>query len=251
MNTITSLENEKIKHLAKLNNKKERDRSGEFTVENIKTISDALVSGIKPLAVFISEELANSSDQRIKEIISQVAEIYTINKKINQKISNLETPSGIMAVFKKLTGKINTSQKNIYLNGINDPGNLGTILRTALALGFKNIVMDEGCADVYNYKTINASKDAILKLNLILDKQLEVFHQLKKVMPVYATNLDKGHDPKIIKESKFCLVFGGEASGVNKEILAKANKFIKLEMSGEIESLNVAVACGIILYQLR
>ena len=85
MNTITSLENEKIKHLAKLNNKKERDRSGEFTVENIKTISDALVSGIKPLAVFISEELANSSDQRIKEIISQVAEIYTINKKINQK----------------------------------------------------------------------------------------------------------------------------------------------------------------------
>ncbi len=247
MNTITSLENDKIKYLSKLNSKKDRDKSGEFVVENLKTISDALNSGFKPLAVFV----VNESDQRIKEIITQTPEVYLINEKINKKFSNLDTPSGIAAIFKKPSGRVNLMQKNIYLNAINDPGNLGTILRTALALGFKNVVIDERSADIYNYKTISASKDAIFKLNIVIDKERQIFNELQQVMPVYATNLERGQDPKIIKERKFCLVFGGEASGVDKEILEKANKFIKLKMSGEIESLNVAVACGIILYQLK
>jgi len=251
MTTITSIDNEKIKHLTKLNQKKEREESGEFFVENLKTISDALKSGFRPQRIFLTAPVAESKDLRVEELLNQVAGVYLINSKINAKFSNLETPSGIAAVFKKSLGNLDATKTNIYLNGINDPGNLGTMLRTALALGYHNIVIDEQSADIYNFKTINASKDAIFKLNIVFDQKLKVLKKIKKEMKIYATNLENGQDPQIIKDRKFCLVFGSEASGVSQEILAEANKFIRLQMSSDIESLNVAVACGIILYQLK
>lgn len=249
--TISSLDNEKIKYLNKLNNKKERDENQEFFIENLKTISDALRSGFKPRAVFVTEELMELKDPRVARIMEQSQEVYAINEKVNNKFSNLETPSGIAAIFPKLEGSINVLKKNIYLNAINDPGNLGTILRTALAFGFKNIIVDEHCADIYNSKTISASKDAIFKLNIISDKERQAFDKLKAKMKVYSTNLEGGQDPKIIKDKKYCLVFGSEASGVNQDILDRSDAFIRLEMSQEIESLNVAVAAGIVLYQLK
>lgn len=249
--TISSLDNEKIKYLNKLNNKKERDKNQEFFIENLKTISDALESGFQPRAVFVTEELMGSKNPRIAKIIGQSSEVYIINEKINKKFSNLETPSGIAAIFPELAGSINISEKNIYLNAINDPGNLGTILRTALAFGFKNIIIDEHCADIYNFKTINASKDAIFKLNIVVDKKRQVFDRLKSGMKVYSTSLEGGRDPKIIKDKKYCLVFGSEASGVEQDILDRSDAFIRLEMSREIESLNVAVAAGITIYQLK
>ena len=138
----------------------------------------------------------------------------------------------------------------IYLNGINDPGNMGTILRSALAFNFVNIVLDKNCVDIYNQKTINAAKDAIFKLNIIKDEKGNWLDKNK--LPIYITS---SHSELILDKFKpakeFCLVLGNESHGVDKKItkLAKAN--LKIEISSKIESLNVAVAASILFYELK
>ena len=231
--------------------KKTRDASGQFLVENLIIIYDAINAGFIPTQLFISEELLNKSDEKIKKIVEKFPDYFVINEKVNKYFSSLSTPSGIAGVFEKQEKAINLDEIVIYLNAIADPGNLGTILRTAVAFGLKNIVVDEKCADIYNAKTINSAKDAIFKLNISKDENLKIFNEIKQKMKIYATSL-QGEELKndFFKDDKFCLVLGNEANGVEEEIIKLADKLIKIKMSGEIESLNVAVAGGILFEKI-
>lgn len=248
---IISTENEKIKFLKKLGEKKFRDESGQFLVENLIIIFDAMRVGFMPAQLFVSEEFLNKSDEKLDLIVEKFSEHFVINEKVNKYFSSLSTPSGIAAIFDKTQKEINLDEIVIYLNAINDPGNLGTILRTAVAYDLKNIVVDEKCADIYNAKTISAAKDAIFKLNITKDDNLKIFEEIKKAMPVFITSL-KGEtmDDKIFQKEKFCLVLGNEANGVDKNILELADQLIRIDMSKNIESLNVAVAAGILFKEI-
>ncbi len=250
MEKITSSNNEKIKYLKKLGDKKYRDKSGEFLVENLRIIHDVTETGIKPVSLFVSEDLLENPDKRLEYILNNTDDYFVINEKVNKYYSSLVTPSGISAVFKKSEKKINFDNIIIYLNRVSDPGNLGTILRIALAFDIENIVVDEGCADIYNSKTISAAKDAILKLNIQIDKNLEVFNKIKDEMKVYSTRMEEGTGTNKIKEKKYCLVFGNEANGVSEEILKLSDGFVSIKMSDKIESLNVGVSAGIIFYEI-
>lgn len=248
---IVSKDNEKIKHLKKLNQKKYREEAGEFVVENLKIIVDALRSGIVFESLFVTETLLQGESERLREILKRAGDYFVINEQINKVFSSLETPSGICAVYKIKKRDLDFSDKIVYLNNVSDPGNLGTILRSALAFGFKNIVLDEHCVDLYNPKTIQAAKDAIFKLNIDNDKDFEILKKIKPRMPIISTRMEEAQDVRDFKPyNKYCLVLGSEAHGVSTEIQKLTDEFVKINISLEMESLNVAVASGIIFFAL-
>lgn len=250
---IASKDNAKIKILKQLGLKKYRDESGKFLVENAVIIQDAVKAGIIFDAIFFTKDFINKDKEKFDLIIekSNTSEYYLIDEKINKSFSSMDTAPGIAAVYSRSEKKIDCSKPVIYLNAINDPGNLGTILRSALAFGLKNIVIDERSADVYNPKTINAAKDAIFKLNIEFDKDLWVLKEVKSKMPIFATRLEKSEGLEILKKQKlFCIVMGSESHGVDKTIQGVSDGFIRIPMSEEIESLNVAASAAIVFYEV-
>lgn len=253
MSEIKSKDSEKIKFLRKLQQKKYRDNEGKFLVENLKIIYDGLRAGIIPAEIFFTKNFLRKNLKEAGEISDKLKKgnVFLISEAINKSFSSLETAPGVCAVYNKKPQKINLEEIVIYLNGVNDPGNIGTILRSALAFGLKNVVLDEGCADIYNYKTIQAAKDSIFKLNITLDKELNIFDKIRKTMKIFSTSLEGDKELTILdKEKFFCLVLGSESHGVEKKILDKSDGFIKIRMSGDIESLNVAVSASIIFHHI-
>jgi len=248
---IESVNNEKIKYLKKLGKKKFRDESGQFLVENLRIIHDAMKDGFMPVQLFVTDEMLNVQDERLKFVLEEATDVFEINEKINKTFSSLATPSGICAIFDKPKNEIEDGNV-VYLNMINDPGNLGTILRTALAFDIKNVVVDERCADVYNSKTISAAKDAIFKVRLVADRNLEYLKNIKGGMKILATRLESGINinEAFKSDEKVCIVFGNESNGISDEIAELADGFLKIEMSGKIESLNVAISAGIVFWEI-
>ncbi len=248
---IKSSENSQIKLLEKLQAKKYRQEFQRFAVENLAIISDAMEAGYDFEALFVTEEFAAKHQDKLERLRnnSQSPDFFMISPKLNKQYSSLDTPSGITAVY-KIRGRELDESSVVYLNSISDPGNLGTIMRSALAFGFVNLVLDENCVDIYNPKVISAAKDAIFKLNIIEDKAGEWLRSVK--LPIYATSSHKGVNLAEFKPAKaFCLVLGSESHGVGSDIMKLAKTNLKIEMSKNMESLNVATAAAILLYELK
>lgn len=246
---ITSSQNNQIKLLEKLNLKKYRQELKQFMVENLVIISDALKAGHDFKALFITEEFASKHQEQLEylENNTQAQNFYLIDQKLNKRYSNLDTPSGITAIYNMLEHELDKTSV-IYLNGISDPGNLGTIMRSALTFDFINLVVDANCVDIYNPKVIGAAKDAIFKLNIIEDRGDWLNHNK---LPLYIADSHLGLDLAEFKPAKtFCLVLGSESHGINLEIMKLADKSLKIKGSSKIESLNVATAAAIFLYEL-
>ncbi|MCD4694474.1 RNA methyltransferase [bacterium] len=248
--TIESKENKNIKTAHKLALKKYRDKLNKFTVENWVLIQDAFESGHNFEEIFLTKEFFAKHKKEIELLKKKIDKdrFYLIDDKINKHISQLKTPSGVLAVYGRSDFKIEEGKSVIYLNGINDPGNLGTILRTCLAFNFKNVIIDDRCADIYNYKTINAAKDSLFKINFLKDINKEWINNSE--LPIYVTLPNRG---KSLKEfsliENFCLVLGGEGNGIDEEIVKMAKEKINIKTSPSIESLNVAISASIILYE--
>lgn len=250
---IESKENKKIKELNKLKLKKFRAQKKEFIVENWKIIQDAFDSGIYCKEIYLTQNFLEKNKSRLEEIIGHQKDVFLVTENIAKKISLLDSPQGVWAVYEEQKNEVDFNKDIIYLNGINDPGNLGTILRSALAFGQKNIILDEKCVDLYNPKTIQAAKDAIFKLNIVWDKEKEIFKKIKEGgFVIYTTNVEKGEDLRGIfkEEEKHCVVLGSESQGVEDELEKEADKFINIKTTSEIESLNVAISASIIFYEL-
>lgn len=253
-NKIISKDNEKIKYLRQLSQVKYRKEFGQFSVENAVIIRDALLGGYIYQQLFVTQEFIDKNSGLYKEVVGEVEEkdIFLIDEKINKSFSNLDTAPGICAVYNIEEKKFNLSDQIIYLNNINNPGNLGGILRSALAFGFNNVVLDKQCVDLYNYKVIQAAKEAIFKINISIDKDGRILREIKNDMEIYSTSL-KGKEnifTDLKNKKKFCLVFGNESHGVDKSILELSDKLVKIKIGKEIESLNVSNSAAIIFYEL-
>lgn len=247
---ITSRHNDQVKELKKLGLRKNREESKTFLVENFTIIKDALEAGVDFETLFLTQDFIQRYPDKFTylETISR-ASYHIIDEAVNSAYSSLETPSGITAVYRMATQDLIENVPVIYLDNIKDPGNLGTIMRSALAFGFKNIVLGGDCVDLYNPKTIAAAKDSIFKLNILKDEDGTWIKA--DTRPLYATSSHGGVDLQDFEAAaNFCLALGNETSGLPESILQKAEKRIRIEMSSEIESLNVAIASSIILYNL-
>jgi len=250
---IKSINNERIKYLKSLNKKKYRQENGQFFVENFKIIYDSRNCDTGIEEIFVTENFIEKNSEKFYELINDLKldEYFLIDERINESFSNLETPSGICALYNKKAKNIVFDNNIIYLNKINDPGNLGTIFRSALAFGVKNIVIDSDCVDIYNPKTINSAKDAIFKLNIQIDNNRELLKKIKKRMKIFSKRLEDSDGIEVLKkQNKFCIVFGSEAHGIDNEIYELSDGFIRINMTDDIESLNVASAATIILHYL-
>ena len=249
--TITSLQNNYIKLLKKLVTKKYRLEYGKFSVENLKIILDALRDGYDFETLFVSRDFINRHLDSFNFLQEKSQASYCIiDEAIFSHFSQLDTPAGIIAIYRIPETKKITNDSVIYLNNIADPGNMGTILRTALAFNFKNIVLDSTCVDLYNAKTISAAKNSFFRLNIFEDKDGSWIANNK--LPIYITSSHGDTDLDNFKaHDKFCLVLGNESHGVSPAIENLARRKIKINISDNIESLNVSVAAAILFYKLQ
>lgn len=252
---LESRDNWKIKNLSKLKLKKYRQKEGKFVVENWKIIQDATADKIYFSEIFVTKNFLEKNKERLEDIFSgsKAQYLFLISEKIISQISSLKNPEGILAVYHIKENKLNFEKDIIYLDSISDPGNMGTILRSALAFGLEDIVLNEGCVDIYNPKVIQAAKDAIFKLNIVFDSKADALKEIKKSgAKIIATDVrDGGELEDNFKDKKnFCLILGSESKGVSQEALSLADGFINIKTTNKIESLNVAVSAGIIFYEV-
>jgi len=234
---ITSKNNPKIKEASLLRMKKERLEKGLFLMEGLKNLEMALKYG-EVQTIFTSVGLSKTG---------QDIETYKVTKEIIDKLAYSENPEGVVFVCKALKPRKNKEDyhKIIYLDKINDPGNLGTIIRTAVAFDYDAVILSEGTVDPYNEKALAASKGAIFAIDVFYDdiKNYTANHEVV-VSALSDKSVPLNKAPKL---KDFVLVLGNESHGVSKETLELANHIVKIEMSDNIDSLNVAVAAGILM----
>ena len=233
---ITSKNNQKIKDAASLRVKKYRQEKGLFLMEGLKNLEMALRFGkVKEIYTCVGLPKLKKPD----------IEVYKVNDEIIRKLAYSENPEGVVFVceYVKPLKTRDSYNKIIYLDHISDPGNLGTIIRTAVAFNYDAVILSEGSVDLYNEKVLAATKGAIFAIDILTDniRNYDV--------PIIVSTLNDKSEPlhKFGKLSEFILVLGNESHGVSKEICDIADQFVKIEMSDNIDSLNVAVAAGILM----
>lgn len=255
MQVITSKDNEMIKNIRKLKEKKYRDMNHEFIIEGIKLINEAVAEEAKIKLIVVCEECLKDGclDQKLLYEIAKYDCIY-VNQKVFSVLTDVQNPQGLLAVIEKQDKEENINYKEdviVVLDGIQDPGNLGTILRTIDSVGLSQVIVSKETADAYNPKVVRSTMGAIFRVNIIESENLlETLKNAKKhKYKVMATSLETNNSIYDIDYHKKVLVIGNEANGVSKEILDYADEKIKIPMLGKTESLNASVATAVILYE--
>ena len=243
---ITSVQNETIKRYALLKNKKNRDEAKEFIVEGYHLVKEALKTNLVK-KIFYAD---------LKDIDAEGIECIEVSENVLAKLSFTSSPQGIVAVVSFFDNEINIHNyhKAVALDRIQDPGNLGTIIRSSKAFGIDTVVLGEGCVDLYNDKVIRSTQGIGFHMNIVSRNLSELITELKeKEIPVLGTKVEFGEDIRNLTsrdKEKFALIMGNEGRGVNPEILALCDKYIYIELNSDVESLNVAIAASILLYEL-
>lgn len=236
---ITSLNNDKVKYWMKLQDKKFRDEEGLFIVEGDHLVNEAIKNGLAKEIITLND-FTNSTTT------------YKVTKEIMKKISKQKSISSIAAVCFKLKEK-EIGNKVICLDNIQDPGNLGAIIRSAVAFNIDTIILNDKSVDLYNDKVIRSSEGMIFNVNVIRTNLPETLKALKgNGYKVIGTSVKNNNLLKNVEATdKYAIILGNEGNGTSKEIDDLCDDFIYIKMNESCESLNVAVASSIIMYELN
>lgn len=257
---IKSKDNQKIKLVRSLENKKTRDLQGLYVIESVKLIEEAIKENIAFEFVFMSESLSNKteSSKLIKALVESKIEYHLIENNLFKEVSNTVNSQGILGIAKKPKQNIEDIIENnnfmVFCDKLQDPGNLGTIIRTADAFGPCAVVLSPGCVDAYNDKTVRACAGAIFRVPIIeIDNSLDFMNSLKeKEFSIISTVVDSVKSFEDINNlKKICLIIGNEGNGVSKEIKEASDECITIKMTGQTESLNASIAAAISIYEIR
>ena len=258
MDIITSKDNNKIKYVRNLNSKKFRDEENAFIVEGIKFVDEAINEGADIKFLLANAEVLNKNE--VEKIIDFIDEnkIVVCSNQVFESAADTVNAQGVLAVINK-----NTKAQNdvidkynfiIMCDRIQDPGNLGTIIRIADAFGPAAIILNKGCVDVFNPKVVRASAGAIFRVPFIQSEDdLEIINNMKyKGFYIVSTVVDSEYYiDNMEKRNKICIVIGNEGQGVSQEIIQKSDIALTIKMTGKAESLNASVAAGISIYEIR
>lgn len=254
MQIITSKDNENIKSIKKLKERKYRDLNNEYIIEGIKILKEAIQEKAVIKKIVICEEcLANNTiDEKLLYEIAKYDCLY-VSKKIFEGLTDVSKPQGILAVVEKNNKKdINYNEDIIVaLDGLQDPGNLGTILRTLDSANLSQVIVSKDTVDAYNPKVVRSTMGAIFRVNIVEAENLkETLKEMKRhKYKVMCTDLTASKNIYEIDYNKKILVIGNEANGISKELLDMADEKIIIPMLGKTESLNASVATSIIVYE--
>ncbi len=253
MNIISSKDNEIIKNIRKLKEKKYRDLENSYIIEGIKLVKEAIEEKANIKQIIMCEEFSDSEID--KDTMFEIARrnLVYVTKKIFNIITDVKTPQGIIAVVEKRKSEIVKYDEDIIiaLDDIQDPGNLGTILRTVDSANLKQIIVTKNTVDAYNPKVVRSTMGAIFRVNIIETENLknELENAKTKNYKVMVTALNTKKSIYDTDYNKKVIVIGNEANGVSKEIQEIADEKVIIPMLGKTESLNASVATSIMIYE--
>lgn len=236
----SSIDNSKIKDLKKLQIKKYRDKKNKFLVEGRHLVLEAYKTG------YLEELLLEENELLPLDVLTN----YMTNN-VSNYLSELEKSTNIIGVCKKYEGTLK-GNRIVYLDCIQDPGNLGTIIRSCVAFNVDTLILSTDCVDLYNSKVIRATQGLLFHLNILIADAHTVIPKLKDSgYRVYGTNVTCGKSLKnVAKVEKFVIIMGNEGNGMGEVCSELCDEFIYIDMNGNCESLNVGVATSIILYEM-
>ena len=247
---ITSSSNNKCKYVKSLSQKKARDEHREYTVEGIKSVRDALLSGKKISALYVSFSFYETEPFDYPSDVP----LYKTADTVFEKMCDTKAPQGILAVVKMEESDftLDLGKAYVYCDGLNDPGNLGTIIRTADAAGFDGVLLSQGCADAYSPKTVRASMGSFFNIKIKKDVTAEELSEYKDngfclFGGALGENTVDYRSADMTKPA--IIVIGNEANGISDEVL-KMCECVKIPILGKAESLNAGVAAAILMYEL-
>ncbi|MBQ3546826.1 MAG: RNA methyltransferase [Lachnospiraceae bacterium] len=254
---ISSTSNAQIKNIIQLQAKsKAREKQNCFIVEGIRMFMEVPATDI--IKIYVAESFFVKSADNVKEKI-KASEYEIVTDEVFKKISDTKTPQGIMVIVRRSETNLNDileniSEKSLFLilEDIQDPGNLGTILRTSEAGGVTGIIMSKNTVDIYNPKVVRSTMGSIFRVPFVYVDDLEIATKKLKEngVTIYAAHL-KGKSNHFEKDYKKASAFmlGNEGNGLTDKLADKAQEYIRIPMLGEVESLNVANAATILIYE--
>lgn len=238
---ITSVNNNKIKEINKLKEKKYRDSSNSFLVEGEHLVIEAYRENlIKELIVLDDSDFILDGIPTVK-----------VSREVMKKLSSMDSYPSVIGVANKIREK-ELGNSILILDDIQDPGNLGTIIRSSAAFGIDTIVVSPKTVDIYNIKVLRATQGMLFHINIIV-KELDSFiTKLKQDnYKIYGTKVDKGVNIKDISiNNKYALVMGNEGNGISDNVSKLCDEYLYIKMNDNVESLNVGVATSILLYEI-
>ena len=257
---ITAKDNDKIKYTKSLLKSKNRNKESKFIIEGYRILTLAIECRAKLDYVFINEDFEKKQEHKeFLEILKKKdIRVYKTTNKIFEDLTDTENTQGIIGVvkFKQRTLEENLTDDNrfvLILDRIQDPGNMGTIIRTADAAGVDAIIALKGCVDIYNPKVIRSTMGSIFDMNIIHCTQEECLRELKSkdfnIVSSYLNTDNYYHETDYGK--KVALVIGNEANGVNDELIDESDILVKIPIYGNAESLNAAISSAILMYEIK
>ncbi len=257
INNISAKDNKTLKLVRQLKKKNGREANNKFIVEGRKMVLEALEYAAEDIyCVVVSDEFCDKEQQLVEKCDEMCGHIYCVPKNVFDELSDTDTPQGILAVIELNAEEFvpdENSSRVLILDGVSEPGNMGTIIRTAEAIGFDGIYLMKGCTDVYAPKTVRSTMGSVFRVKMKNGCTVESLEELKKMgfsviatTPAGSIALEGYTAP-----SKCAVVIGNEAHGVSDEVMAIAEEKIRITMDGMAESLNAAIAAGIVMHWLK
>ncbi len=254
MQTISSVQNPLIKTVTSLHRKKNRKETGLFIIEGLKGTEDAIKYGLEIVYIFLGLALKEKAGVFPQGIT------YLADEKVLKKISTTDTPCEVLTVAKQPEWGLKDVMKDenpliVVLENIKDPGNLGTIIRTAKAAGISGIILAGDSVDIFNPKTVRATAANLWKIPVIYFENKDILRQelLKYKDFQFIATVVSGENTKNYFEVDYkipsILLFGSEAEGISGELAAQSDINVKIPMSSEVESLNLSISAGIVFYE--
>ncbi len=242
---IESTQNALIKHWKKIaTTRKEREKTQTFIIEGFHLVEEALKNKAQIVQLIVREGV----DLPLLWDIDDIA-MVEVTAAVAKEFAETESSQGVFAVCKQIETVAQKFNRVLLIDAVQDPGNIGTMIRTADAAGMDAVVLGTGCADAYNPKTLRSAQGSHFHIPILREDLISYVDTLE--IPIYGTALEQAVDlNKIQAQEKFALIVGNEGSGINPQLLSKTNQNIMIPMRGGAESLNVAVATGILLYTL-
>ena len=259
MELISSKENKQVKQLKKLSSSASyRRQEGLFLAEGLRLCTDALKSGAQVKSAFFSETFSKRNPDFVQVARREAQSAAMLKDSIFSAVSDTKTPQGVLFVIKTLDktidfDKMKDNGKVLALENIQDPVNLGTILRSAEALGVDAVVLTRGCCDVYSPKVTRGSMGAVFRLRLsVTDHLPALIHMFNETGTSYAAALDKSACllPECDFSGKVMAVVGNEGNGITTETISACHHKLYIPMSGGAESLNVSAAASILIWEM-
>ena len=252
---LTGLQNPQVKAAAELKQKKYRQQQGLFLAEGLRTVEEAVHSKTV-VSIFYTAIEDDRTRSVLEEAAAQQLKLYCVSDAVMKKIADTDTPQGIIAVCKmqdtKLEQLLSKGEMLLVLDRVGDPGNLGTMLRTADAAGIGGVVLLKGCVDIYAPKTVRSSMGSLFHVPVVSGVAEDKFIAEAKDAgyELLVTSLEGADDLyKADLGGRIAFVMGNEAGGVSANLLERADKRVFIPMAGRAESLNVAMAAGIVMFE--